>query len=422
MSSNYKTLLLSLSKKKIIAILIAGIAAFIICMIIALAKAPEMQGEKEEIFYRCENEAFNCISDQSEQEFYLKVKNVEKENSFLYLEIIPKFDGNSKESKLKYHFVVTDDNQKEVKSFKASEIFKDGQVAVSHFISYAKEEAYEIRLKFYDDLGDISELKFKISYVRAEFFYFTLIAKYIFFVYSLCGIILFFYKTRAVKFRYMHFETINSLLMNFSLLIFNEPLMAAYTSKSVFGITSTAISVFCNVQFICALIMFWLFMLQKLNNPYCKNVIKLVEFIFICSLFAFLFVIYVYVESDIKFNSNYDWEKDLKDERETIYIVFISVLVLFAVWMIVLIGMSLRKWKGDIFCKREKIYCAINYAIIILTFIFIGLGFIRKMQLGSILLSVISLYNIYFSILLFVSIPDINDYKEWIDQSVKFNS
>ena len=418
--TNYNTLLLSLEKKKLIAILVAGTTALLICLIVAPLKAPIMKGKQTETFKKCDStQAFNCISTQNEQEFYLKIREVKKENNFLYLEIVPKFRGKPKELDLRYYFDVKDDNDDTVKSSNRTETFRDGDAAVSYFISYAKHEEYRISLKFYDSLENIIELEFRISFVNAGFFEFVKIVKYFFFTFTLCGILLFFYKTRAAKFRYMQFETINLLLMNFSLLIFNEPLFAAYTSSPVFGLTSTAISVFCNVQFICALIMFWLFMLKKLNNPYCKNIIKLIEFIFICSLFSFLFVIYVYVESDFKFDSNYDWKENLKNEREIIYNVLITLLVLFATWMMVLMAISLRKWREKGFCTRQKVYWAINYAIIIITFIFIGLGFIRKMQIGSILLSVISLYNIYFSILLFLSIPDMEEYKKWVDQTTR---
>jgi hypothetical protein len=155
-------------------------------------------------------------------------------------------------------------------------------------------------------------------------------------------------------------------------------------------------------------------MLKKLNNPYCKKIITLVEFIFISSLFAMLFVIYVYVQSNLKYDTSYNWEKDLEGARKIIYQVVISILVLFAFWMFVLMLMSLRKWRDDSFTYREKVYWGFNYALIVISFVFIGLGYLQKLEYGQILLIIVSLYNIFFSVSLLVSTPELSLFNNWM--------
>lgn len=417
MKKKFKIFLFSLKPEPLIYVVVSGVALFVLCVILAFIVAPEMISSDDEVFERCSDvQTFNCISNQSEQEFLVIVSDVKKENNYLRFKIVPYIDADSDNIGVNLTLVIRNSDEDEVKSFNGVKKFEDGKDVISHFISYARDNEYTLRLKIFDEISNVQKLKFEVTFINSDFFKFVLGIKYFFFAYMLSVIAYFFYKTHRIKFRYMHFQTISSLVMCFSVLIFNEPLIGAYTTNALFGISATAISIFCNVQFICVLIIFWLLMLQELNNPYCKNIIKLFEFIFICSLFSFLFVIYIYVESNLKYNPKYDWETDLEKTWRIIYIVLITVITLFAVWMIVLILMSIRLWGNENFTTKKKIYWGFNYAIIVISFLFIGLGYIQVMQYSEILFSVIALYNIYFSILLFVSIPDYTSYKKWVDK------
>ena len=393
-----------------------GIAGFIVCLFVSVFSTPKMIDSEKQEFDKCgSSETFNCISNSSQQEFLIYVEDVDKMNNYLYFEVIPKL---SSIEKVFANFSITDDRKDgEVYNKYKEFTFESNKAIISHLIPRIEDDnlKYKVRLKLLSPVSTLSSLSIKVHYLNSDFFIYLVTTKYVFFTYMLIFIIIFFIKTRRMIYRYLPFETYTSLIMCFSVLIFNEPLIAGYPEFS--EVSAISVSVFSNVQFICSLVLYWLFMLKKLNNPYCQRLIILVEFIFISSLFSLLFVIYVYVQSNLKYDSKYNWEKDLEGSRKIIYQVIISILVLFATWMFVLIAMSFRKWKGDELSRREKIYWAFNYILIVISFIFIGLGYIQKMEYGQILLVIVALYNIFFSILLYVSIPEFTSYNNWIDDA-----
>lgn len=416
MGGQVKLLLHRMKRRKILMIVGLGIVGFVICLFVAGFSTPDMIDSKKEEFYACPNEkTFNCISRSSQQEFLIYVEDVDKTNNYLYFEV--ESEGKLIE-KVFANFSITDEKNDEEIYNKYKEFnFGSNKSIISHLISHIKENnsKYKVQLKLFSQVNDLTSLTIRVFYLDSNFFIYLVTTKYFFFTYMLTFIIIFFIKTRKMIYRYLPFETYTSLMMCFSVLIFNEPLIAGYPDFS--EISAISVSVFSNVQFICSLVLYWLFMLKKLNNPYCQKLIILVEFIFICSLFCLLFVIYVYVQSNLKYDDKYNWEKDLEGARKIIYQVIISILVLFATWMFILMVMSLRKWRGDELSYREKIYWAFNYILIIISFIFIGLGYIQKMEYGQILLVIVALYNIFFSILLYVSIPETKSYNDWIDDA-----
>ena len=410
-----------LRSKKRSTVLIVCVLAFVlylVCIIVAALATPEMIKEKEKKTIKCTDEIYeNCRIFENVTRIDIRIEDMTKKNHFFYYEIVCDFENKGQDAWIS-NLVSGNNGGKphKVKESNESYSLEDEVQEKMIYIPYIKYETYNIETIIKMNFEQVRSIKVKFSYMAIDYFNFLIATKYVFLSLTLMSIILFCINSRNVRILDWPFETASSFIMNISLLIFNEPLIAAYTE--FFGIAYSSISIFCNCQFVCALVMYWMISLQRQTLKKYLYYIYAIEFIFIIALFVFYFLVYLYIEMNLLYNDEYDWKHDFSQKFTVLYQVLIEILVILGAWILFLMIIVFKKFIYLDF--RAKVLWFVSYSVILITFFFIGYGYFRLMPGGQILLCVVSLYNLYFHLLLYLSTPDREAYLKAIEESNKF--
>lgn len=401
-------------KSSLLIAIIISLSLFITSIIVAYTAGPEITIIKSKTFVKCGTlNDIECVLSFHNQEFSVTILDINYYNQLLYLKLIPMNSVDIISNiTLNFTLVGQDTNKThKIKSTNKTYSMKclDGEcnTYVLFYVPYIEYSSYKLSL-FLINAPDIEKIKLELTYINKSFTEFVIGVKYFFFSLCVVSLFIFFYTTRKIPFRLVNFEPASILIMNISLLIFNEPLVGAY--KEFYGVSSSALSVFCNVQFIACLIMFWLLSLQHFKRFRCKILVIIIEFMLISLLFALLFVAYMYANVNLKFDPTYDWKNDFNNKTYAVFSVIIAVLVCFALWILLLSIWSLCGMEQD---RRKKVFRGMNFIMMIITFVFIGVGYFQPIpSSGPILLITTSLFNFYFLTILWMFTPVYESYRE----------
>jgi hypothetical protein len=389
-------------KSSLLIVVILSLSLFITSIIVAYTAGPEIAIVKSKTFAKCGTlNDMECVMSFNNQEFSVTILDINYYNQLLYLKLIPM---NSVDiiSNITLNFTLVGQDTKKFHKIKSKNktyslkcLDGDCDTYVLFYVPYIEYSSYELNLILVNT-PDIEKVKLELTYINKSFTKFVIGVKYFFFSLCVVSLIIFFYTTWKIPFRLFDFESLSILIMNISLLIFNEPLIGAY--KEFYGLSSSALSVFCNVQFIACLIMFWLLSLQHFKRFRCKILAIIIEFALISLLFALLFVAYMYANVNLKFNPTYDWKNDFNNKTYAVYSVIIAILVCFALWILLLSVWSLCGMEQD---RRKKAFRGMNFVMMVITFVFIGVGYFQP-----------TLFNLYFLTILWMFTPIYESYKE----------
>jgi hypothetical protein len=392
----------------VILIALAGVS-LVICLIVAGSALPDFFKNKEATIVKCENEYSECS--YMDKRFTIKVfmDKMNSKNHFIFYEIVPNMRNSEIDAKISVvAYADADNDRKKVKESEKSITFQDGKSEKIAYIPYINYDSYEIKTVIKMEFKELKSFKIKVSFMNADFFTFLIAVKYFFFSLSIISIVIFSVRSRKISIKNWPFESKSSLAISISLIFYNEPLIGAYTL--FFNKSYTGLSIFCNIQFLSALLLFWMISLQRplmKNNSILQVIFFSLEIFFTLGLSALYFICYLHVEMKLLNEDGFEWNKHLDTQSKAAFIAFIVVICIIASWVVFLLIYSIfslvKRWKT--FQAEEEILCLAHVWSIIVGFVFIGLGYFRLMPGGQILLSAVAFFNIYFYVLLWICTP-----------------
>ena len=399
-------------RSTIICVALLAIMSCIICIIIAALVSPPINKEAIYILPKCESEISNaCFTNNSPNTFNLTLSRY---NQFLYLDSYFS-TAQSCEFELEYNFTLIslseDSSEYLLTKNQTSDIvctaFNCNPFEI-FYIPYATNSNYSLFIQFATTLP-VDTITFTFHYMNEQFIVFILGVKYFFLTISAISLVVFFCRSMRVPYRLWTSDTILVGMMGISLVIFDEPLLAATLNQLTPA--WTAVSVFCNAQFIACLLIYWVTGLQKLINLRYNKLIIIIEAVIIIGIFSLICIMYMYARGNLKDNPSYDWKKEFGKSEFVIYVVVISLLVEVAVWLIAIILISLLCSKDSKNSIKDKVFKLFNITMIVLTFVGIGIGAFQPFpKTGTALLSFISVFNIYFIFLQWLYMPSYHSY------------
>ena len=408
------------SKKRstVLIVCVLAFAFYLVCVIVAALATPEMIKEKEKTTIKCNDVIYeNCRIFDEAVGLDITVEDMTKKNHFFYYEIVCDFENRGQKARISNSVYGNNGGKAhKVQASNESYSLEDDVGEKMIYVPYIRYDTYKIFTLITMNFEQVRSIKVRFSYMAIDYFNFLIATKYVFLCFTLVSIISFFINSRDVRIIDWPFETASSFIMNVSLLVFNEPLIAAYTE--FFGIAYSSVSIFCNCQFLCALVMYWMVILQRQMIKKHLYFMYTVQILFVITLFVFYFLVYLYVEMNLLYNREYDWKHDFSKKSSILYQVLIAIVVIIGAWILFL--MIIFSKTMIYFDFRQKALWFVNYSVILITFFFIGYGSFRLMPGGQIFLCVVSLYNIYFYLLLYLSTPDREAYRKEIEERNKF--
>ena len=397
-------------RNQLVAVMSIAIVSFVLCLIIAGVFAPEILKNKTALLIRCPpGLAQNCISSSDEQVFTYTLVNFNKLNQLLYFEMLPQSDITINTT-LNTNFTLTGSNDGTVSvilnTTKNITFECAGGSCDSHRIFYLPYIYYDTYTLNYEvnNLIPVDQITFTLTYINKEFTIFTLILKSVFLFLSIISQSIFFCRLRKIPFRFWSFHTRIILLMGISLIVFNEPLLGATIAFLDPG--WSGLSVFCNVQFMACLILYWLYTLQHFLkiNPICKVALAVIEFAFMMMLLGLTIAFYLYVTLNYRYNPMFDWRTSSQLTDREILVAIICLLVVFALWILVLTVWGCFTCRGEPI--RERVFRVLNTAMMIITFFAAGSGAFQPVPRTAIMLLVaVAVFNIYFMLMMCLYTP-----------------
>ena len=397
-------------KKKwvLVSVTVAGLMSLLACLIVAGTCTPDMIKSQSLFLEKCaSNSTDSCFPSKNSLTIQLVINSIRKKNHFLYYE----FYGYpyDKEIKQAMKFKLTGGNEgenyKKVKNEGKIYTIKDSEPIGLFYIPYPKYENYKLELTLNTTDSNLSALKIKINYMEIDYFDFLIIAKYSFLGLTLANIVYFIINAWSIKLKDWQFETTLNFLTCLSLLLYNEPLIGLYTE--FFGIGYTAVSVFCNSQFLCFAIIYFIFLLQRISILSRLKIVYFIEILAVAGLFGFYFTLYFLLEWNFIYKEKFNYH-NIEDLYLKLFKALIAIIVFISFVLIVYMCLGVKNWiHRDL---RYIIYWTINYCMIVLTFVFLGMGYFRLLAGGKVLLSVMALNNIYFNIMVWLATPDKKSY------------
>lgn len=410
------------SKKSVICSIIAlGFLAFIICIIVAATVIPDVIDSESLTILNCDKGGtLLCYDSKALMHTYHMNLLLEKYNQFLYLEM--DFASNKTiESEIGFNFTLLGKNGKSEHLIKKKN--KDIDIDCENgncksrsllYLPYIYYTDYSLTLAVNGSI-ETDSMTFRLKFITHEFTKYFLGVKYFFFSISFLSNLLFFLSIRRVPFRFWSFQTRLVGVIGISLMIFNEPLLAA--TLNLLSPGWSGLSVFCNIQFVVFLLLFWLASLQHFQDFKCKNIALIIEAIFLIIIFSLLFAVYLYATINFRYNPTFDWKKQYgKPERAT-YGAFIFFIVAFALWITFLTIWSLLNFNS--YMVRDKIFRISNIIMMIITFIAIGVGSFQPLpRTPTLLLLSVAVFNIYFIIVQWLYTPSYYSYLQYLQENV----
>jgi hypothetical protein len=283
------------------------------------------------------------------------------------------------------------------------------------YIPYIDYETYTVQFTVYGEIP-VDSIQFSINFITKEFTVFFLGTKYFFLAISLINLVFYAITMYQVGLKLWPRESFLSMSIGISLFIFNEPFLSLTLSK----LTPewSGVSVVCNTQFACMLLIFWFLMLHNDLPPNYWLASFLAESIIVFIFFVLLNVVYMFTTIELKYDPTFSWQESFPDKIKNIYITVITFLVLFGIWMIVLVVRSFINIGSK--SLRQKFMIGSVVIMIFISFILIGVGAFQPLpRSGTLLLLTVSFYNIYFAALLWILKPSkeaFNLYKEEVNK------
>lgn len=400
----------------IISVVVVGLITLLICLTVAGTSTPNMIKSQSLFLEKCaSNSTVSCFASQDSLSLQFIIDNIQKKNHFLYYEFYGYFYYKELKQAMRFNLTSTN-NSKNYKNLKYEEkiyTLKSSEPVGIFYIPYTTYETYKLELTLNTTNSNLLALEIRVSYMEIDYFNFLIKAKYFFMALTIVNLVYFFFNVRSIKLRHWQFETKLNFIMCISLLFYNEPLIGAYTE--FFGIGYTVVSVFCNSQFLCALILYYIFLLQKISIFSKNKIVYMIEGLAVAGLFGFYFTLYLFLEGNLTFNKKFHYHH-IGGLYLKLFKALIAFIVFVGVVLVIYMCLGVKKW----ILREIKyiIYWATNYCIIVLTFVFVGMGYFRLMTGGEVVLSVLALFNIFFYIMLWMATPD----KTWYLNEVNMSS
>lgn len=411
-SGHYVKTRAEISKRSVILVMyLTGLLTLIVCITVASTVSPPLTDENKFFFKNClATSSIICLAKSAPITLSISMTPY---NQVLYLDTY--FTSNKLiETDVTYNFTLTSTSEAETKNVLKETQTKSLSCENSQcklielfYLPYVKNSVYKFSIQF-NNVNDIDSLQLRFTYIHEKFTAFLLGVKYFFLAISIVSQSVFIYYSVKVPLRLWTPQTRIVGIMGISLIVFNEPLLAA-TIKELTPEWS-AISVFCNIQFIACILMYWIITLQQnINLPF-KKIFLGVEISILLLIFSLMFVVYMYVTILFKYDPGYDWKNDFGKTEQSVFITAIVFLVVIAVWLVVLVI-----W-NNIWPKKQNISNTILSTVMIgLCFIALGLGAFQPFPKASgLLLGFVALFNIYFILLQWLFTPSYSSYLEFL--------
>ena len=409
-------------KSSICGIIIAAFISFIICVIVAAVAAPEVIEDSSLKYVPCDNShRSQCFLKGHHNNTIFFHVDLEPYNQIFCLVA----DFTSKEElsqKMNYSLRITARSGEDVKNVtKKHEKMKlncdDGECdsEILFYIPYIDYETYTVIFTVYDEIP-VDSITFSIYYITKDFTVFFLATKYFFLATSIINLVFFSIAMYQVGLRLWPRESFLVMFMGISLFVFNEPFLSLTLSK----LTPewSGVSVVCNTQFACMLLLFWFCILHNDMTPSYWLISFVTEFLLIFIFFVLLNVVYMFTTIELKYDPTFSWQEDFPNPVKDIYIVVITFLVIFGSWMIVLIVRSFINIGSK--SLRQKFMNGSVVVMVLISFVLIGVGAFQPIpRSGTLLLLTVSFFNIYFTVLLWVLRPSkeaFHQYKEELNK------
>ena len=402
-------------KNQLLWVFTGALTLFIVCVIIAATAAPKIFDGKTLDYNLCKSSGdsfcFNYF--RTENYAYFNVK-LSPQNQIFYLQL----DFYSKteiDEEIKYDLFIMDSvdyrsmiYREENKTIRIRCTKGECDSELIFYIPYLKDNEYTVDLRLYG-LIPVDSMAFKIRYISKEFTQFFLVTKYFFLALSILAIAYFAYNLCYTKFRSLSTESKFSGFMLLSLFVFNEPFLYLTLSKMTYN--WTAFSIFCNFQFVASIIIFWFQILKKDFKLIFKISTSIAECLIVCAFFIIMCVAYGLTIKEQKKNPTFSWEYDLPDLGKKIFITGLSLLIILSSWMVTYIGFSITKLIQSLrneenFTIKKSFMVIFVYFMIVITFLFIGIGAFQPVpRSGTLLLACVSFFNILLILLSWVYTP-----------------
>jgi Wnt-binding factor required for Wnt secretion len=410
------------TSQKIFKVVCLAVVCFVCCGCVALYQSPRIVNTYSLMISKCSAASTTLCYNQETSEIYLLDIEVQKSNQFVYLQI--EFESNDRiQSSLVLKFTVTgrlgqsthqlvETNQNVSISCENSNC----DTVTLFYIPYISYTTYLVDLQIVGVIPTDS-IEFSLKCMNQNFIYFLLSVKYIFLMASIISYAYFVLAIKAIPYRYWSYQTKLVGIISISLIIFNEPLL--YFNISFPGPEWSSVSVFCNVQFMAFLIIYWLGSLQQFTRFKYKKLAITIESVFIVILFTLVFLAYLYANVNLKYDPVYDWRSEFNETNKNIFIGVLVFTGLFILWIGVLTVWSFANFLTSDF--REKIFKGSNTCMMVFTFVGIYFGSFQPIpSTATLFLISVGLFNIYFIMLQWLytpSLPSYLEYKQVIESS-----
>jgi hypothetical protein len=399
------------SKSHLFLIFAFAVGLFFLSVLVAVFVAPEIIKKHDVTISKC-SEAVNdhCYSDKDTHEVWegripTATPHSAKDLSFnMTMEVLV----------LSKQEIVSEAN----KSTVISCISGTCNTVVIFYLPYLKYDEYYVVIKHKSRiLSDSVEIE--LSYIDSSFTKYQLATKYVFFALSTIFFVNFLIYSLKVPSAIRSFESKLLLPLAVSLVFFNEPLLwATIAFMSPFW---SAVSVFCNTQFLAMLLLFWLVDLQHYRQSAHSSALLLVGSLLVAALFGLVFAGYLYAHERLRYNPSYDWNHDLNHTYKEVFIGIICIAAALAVWIGLL---SLRAVTGiKKLGARERSIKMINVMAICFAFVGIGIGAFQPIPANSRLMLIFEAgFNIYVMLLQVLYSPTKSSLLEYhFDKNIEYN-
>ena len=357
-----------LPKSKLTVFLFVFFLVFLVCAMIAFVLSPPIIKSHAMDIYKCDSVVTEmCYSNTTTHEVWSGViPGAGRLNQLLYMTATP-YAKDDIEFNMTMEILVTHQSKILADNLKQKLITcKSGKcnTIVIFYLPYLEFSEYRVIIRHKSRiLSDMVEIN--VSFIDALYSKYQLGTKYGFFGLSVIGLAQFVVYSCKIPLSMWSFEAKMVLLIGPSLIVFNEPLL--WASIYLMNPFWSAISVFCNAQFIAVLLVFWILGLQQYRSTRYIVCYLVFEILLISLLFVLIFTAYLYVHDKLRFDPTYDWQHDLSYKYKEIFVGILVVALVIMAWILYL---ALRALKNVRKATARKRY------MMILNVIFIGFGFI----------------------------------------------
>ena len=387
-----------LSKSKLFLTVSGFLFVFVACVLIALLLTPSIIKSHTVNIYKCDKDKnINCYLNTTHEVWEGKIPNVSRLNQLLYMTATPVSANDlefnmTMEILVMHKLVIIADNIK-----KGSISCKKGvcNTIVIFYLPYLEYNDYEVIIRHKSRiLADSVEIN--LSYIESVYSLYPLFTKYGFFGLSVVAFIQFLVFSLKIPFSLWSFEAKLLLGLGGSLIVFNEPLL--FVTIFFMNPLWSAVSVFCNTQFLAFILIFWLLDLQHYRKSVYNICYIIIGVLLVSILFGLVFTGYLYIHEKLRYDPTYDWQHDLDNEYKEIFFgILLSALVIIC-WILFLSCRALSQINQ--LSNRERMMKEFDILMIGFGFVGIAIGAFQPIpKYSSLLLIFESGVNLYVILL-----------------------